>query len=1192
MSTLIVNYAFNALQLANPDGSLPAAATGCTVVTGPGTTALGNYPGALDFGAGGKAQVALPVSQLNHQKFCVRTVIKVDSPVTTRQNLVESAAVPFSLYLDAIAGSADYKAVVAVAPARFGWAGTSSEFAMPLKQGVWYAIDLIYDTDTVGVAVDGHVQSVCAFPDGTITPGTAPALFIGTWVDGARNPFHGKMAALQVHDGIPAELEALLDERRASPEWFITYKNQQLKATLNLGAPSGAITYDAAIDAYTQLYTAGLLMFTESVGAAFEMHGTIFAAYRALANKAALGYLISDEGNGGAPNTRKNLFSQGGMYWSGPTGAFPVLGQLYLDYELNGAAAWIGVPTAAATNIAGGQEQIFSGARMYHKTGQPKAHEVHGTILQRFLATGGVGTWGFPVSNEEDVKHGSTVLGRSSEFEHCTFYWRSGIGAFEVHGELREKYRSLNGPLGSLGFPTSDEQNTPGAPAPARCNSFEHGILLWFGNAASIIVVNPFKIFLGHLDTQESEGFLMGQNDLYFKVIIKEGGHELLSVRYPPSGDFGGNDIIDVNQSLPITLTPKLNSVFNVTFDIWESDGGAPFGGGDDHLGTYSHDLSAANGWGLRDNQGILNTGHFEKVNSFAWSIQPVVNEAALTEAQKWWGVQNIGTPELTYAQYGAAFRDVDPDPEWWDVTDWLDKLFYAIAVKGVAAGGNCFGMSLEGIYARKHRSLFSLPIDRFKDWNTVVGEFNIKHEYQVGAEAIWWFVGQFLSGNTHDPVDVFHATRDCFARGDNPVVCISQHWDFGGEPHCLMPVAWDDSAKPWKMKLHDPNFPGNTRDLLVDPDHNKFSYDGGTNRAYAGGAWDGGRLHYMPYCVLNERPRTPIWDAIALLVSGVIVLLGSDAETTSVTDEAGIDLNAFGPDSIARLKAKKPMTNKLVPLRGFHGAGAVAGEAFLGLAPRSGFQVVQPGKLDPRLVRNITFAELARSNALPAALKAVASDPQRSIALAGRDLKSIAADARTLAGLDPAARAALTSVLGAGTVGKNIRHAIKGKAKGELQYGIKDRLNEFRLSSPIAINEAVKLSVDDLGTSSGTMAMQATNSKTVTVELSSHLGAGRDRVRVMVNKLTTDAGKPLQVNVKPGLGGLDILSSSGAGKPEVTIETRIDGKLSRYNYTLPFDGGLRIRPSTVVGNGQLKVAKIDSLFGQLRDSVMIKPRT
>jgi hypothetical protein len=1186
-----VDYAFNALQLANPDGSLPTTASGCTVVAGPGATALGNYASALDFGAAGKAQVALPLPKLGHRKFCVRTVVKVDAPVTTRQNLVESAAIPFSLYLDAIAGSTDYKAVAAVAPKSSGWTGAATEFAIHLKTGVWYTLDLIYDTDTLGVAVDGHVQAVCAFPEGAIAPGTAPALFIGTWVDGARNPFHGQMAALQLHDGIPADLEAGLDERRGSPEWFITYKHQQIKATLNLGAPSGGITYDHAIDAYTQLYAAGLIMFHESVGAAFAMHGTIFTTYRALPNKAALGYLISDEGNAGAPNTRKSLFSRGGMYWSGATGAHPVLGQIYLDYELNGAAAWIGVPTAAAHDIAGGQEQIFQGARMYHKAGQPKAHEVHGSILQRFLATGSVGTWGYPVSNEENVRHGQSVLGRSSEFEGCTFYWRSGVGAFEVHGDIREKYRSLNGPLGQLGFPTSDEQNIPGASAPARCNSFEHGIVLWFGSAASMLVINPFKIHVGRIDTQEDEGFAMGQNDLYFRIVVKDGSHQLHNQRYPGSGDFGGHDILDFNHTLPLTLTPGIHSAYTVSFDIWESDSGAPFGEGDDHLGTYNHTLDAANGWGLRDHQGVMNTGHFGKVNSITWAVQPAVDESALTEAQKWWGVKNRGTPELTYRQYGAAFRDVDPDAEWWDLTDWLEKAFYSLVVKGVASSGNCFGMSLEGIYARKHRSLLSMPLDRFTDWNTVVGEFNVKHEYQVGAEAIWWFVGQFLSGNTHDPVDVFRETRNRFARGDSPVVCISQNYDFSGHPHCLMPVAWDDSAKPWKMKLHDPNFPGATHDLLVDPDHNKFSYQG-ASAAYSGGEWDGGRLHYMPYCVLNEQPRTPIWDAIGLLLSGVIFILGDDAETTSLTDDAGIDLDAFGADAIARLKAKKPLTNKLVSFRGFNGSGPVSGEALLGFQPRSGFTAIQPGKVDARLPANITFGELARANALPAALQPLAADPRRSLALAGRDLKSLAADTRVTTALDPAARAALTTIIGtARAAGKNVRHAVRGKTKGTLLYGIKHRLSEVRLSAPIAAHEAVTLSVDDLGTPSGTVAMQAPNARTVKLEMSSHLGVGRDNVRVMVENLATDAARTVKVNVKPGLGGVDILAASGGGHPEVTIETRINNKVNQYRYTLPFDGGIRIRPSTVVGNGELKVAKIDALFGQLRDSVMVKPK-
>src|SRR5262249_10768393 len=138
--------------------------------------------------------------------------------------------------------------------------------------------------------------------------------------------------------------------------------------------------------------------------------------------------------------------------------------------------------------------------------------------------------------------------------------------------------------------------------------------------------------------------------------------------------------------------------------------------------------------------------------------------------------------------------------------------------------------------------------------------------------------------------------------------------------------VGWDSSAKPWKLNICDPNWVGQVRSILVNPDNNTFSYDGGGHQ-YSGGEWSGGRLHYMPYSVLNVRPDTPIWDAIMLLLAGVIIILGSDGETESLTDESGTDLNAFGADAIARLKAKKPLDNKMVSYKGFNGDGAIASE-------------------------------------------------------------------------------------------------------------------------------------------------------------------------------------------------------------------------------------------------------------------------
>ncbi|HYW36195.1 MAG TPA: LamG-like jellyroll fold domain-containing protein [Balneolaceae bacterium] len=1189
MSSSIINYTFDDLQLSNPDGTLTTNATGCEVVTGPGSTDLGDYPKALNFGNAGKAQVNLPLDKLNKQKFCVRTLVKLDAPITARQNLAESNAIPFSLFLQPVSGSGDFKAVASVKPANYGWSTATSEFSTTtLSVGTWYLIDLIYDTDTLGIAVNGNVLSVTAFPNGTVNKGTNPKLFIGTWTDGARNHFQGSMAALQILDGIPDHLEALLDERRSSPEWFITYKHEEIKHRLNLGPVSGAISYDSAAGGYVQSYAHGLIMYSDYAGAAFEMHGAIYSTYKSLSNKSQLGYLVSDEQNAAAHGSRKNLFNRGGMYWSGATGAVPVTGQIYIDYERMGEASAIGLPVTASTNIAGGREQKFQRARMYHKSGAPRAYEAHGAILHKFLSTGGVSKWGFPISNEKNVQHNHHAVGRSSEFEHCTFYWHSGGGAFEVHGGIRKKYNDVGGPIGQLGFPTSDEQNIPGAPAPARCNSFQNGSILWFGR--NCLVCEPFKIFIGRLDTQEKEALLEGQNDLYFTVTVDENGHRILNKRFPDHGDYSNHDIDNIDQHLPLTITTNnIHSNVKVTFDVWEDD---PFGSRT-HMGTYSHTLKAANAWGMRENGGVLNTGSFHWVNSLTWAVQPTkTNLATLSESQKWWGkgTQNRGTAQLTRRQYADGFRDVDPEPEWWDAADWLRKLFYSAVVKGIASGGNCFGMSLEAIYAWKHRSLLSLPLDRFHKWSEIVKEVNVKHEYQVGDEAIWWFVAQFLTGHTHDPVEVFHSTRAAFARGDYPVLCLSENYDFSGDPHTVLPAGeWDTSSKPWKLKIFDPNFvtmPKKCeRYITIDPDQNTFNY-----MSYHGGQWSGGRLYYMPYCVLNDEPRTPVWDALTLLLNGTILILGGDAETESLKDESGVDLNAFGKDAINRLKAGKPLQNKIVPFKGFGGAGSIASEVYLRKDTASRFQVINPVLLDNRLPANIKLGDIAKSGKSGNKLKTVVSDKKHFNALSGRDLKSIAKDSHALANLSKSAKDTIKKLATSKAKGKSIRHQFKGNKKGKLQYAVKSGLNEFHLTAPVSKDEQLKVTLDNLRTPSAVMEFQSPKDKTTNIVITNNLGSKNDRVKMTIDNIGVKARKPLKVNVKPGLGGVEILSGQKTDA-NVSVETIIGGKTTKAKYSVSIDGGLRLRPSTINSNRELKTGKIETLFGPIKDGTLVKPK-
>ncbi|HEV8139078.1 MAG TPA: hypothetical protein VGP81_04860 [Pyrinomonadaceae bacterium] len=1231
MSTLILDYTLNTLTLANPDASCPANVTGCAVGTGPGATTLGTFPQALDFGGTGHFTVALPVTSLNRTKFCVRLVFKVDHPVTSRQNLVESTILPFSCYLVPGSGGSDFHLIASVTTDATGTGKASTQYHHTFHLTTWYAVDLVYDTDTLGVFVNDTIYSVHAFPDGTIAAGTGNQLFAGIASNGTSYPFNGSMAKLELHADIPIALESQIDERRAHPQWYLTYKEEAVKSSLAFGEPTLEFYYDLASSSWVQIFPGGVIMYNDANGQAFEMHGAILGAYWSLPNRAVIGYLISDEIDGATGGSRKSLFNQGGIYWSRRTGAIPVTGQIWVDYESMGESGAIGLPRSAAVAVGGGLRQTFERADMYLKAGAAKAFEVNGAILAKYLATGSTATWGFPVSNEGNIMKDSAVIGRISEFERCTIYWSASTGAYEVHGSIRDKYKAVHGPSGDLGFPTSDESDVPGASG-ARYNTFQHGSIVWFGSAAETYVCMAFDITLGRINTQESEGWLRGQNDVYMHASIEDNGHVIHSERIPSSGDSDGHNIFDVNKTFnlgPNGIVPNSPSrVIRFTLDIWDSD----WPDGDDHLGFFDHTLEMANAWGMRGNpSGLFNSGSFDNINSITWSVAPRINEALLTESQRWWGVQNRGTDPLTYAQYASAFRDVDSETEWWDITDWLEKAFYELVIDTLAKNGNCFGMSLESIYSKKHRSILRLPLDRFVDWEPVRNEFNIKHQYQVGASAIWWFVGQFLSGQTHDPVSVFRDTRAAFFSGCDPVLCISQNYDFSGAPHCILPIGWNDSVKPWQILIHDPNFPSMSagdpgpRILTVDPDANTYFYDGGGNK-YSGGEWTGGRMHYMPFDVVNERPRTPIYDAILLLLAGVIVILGSDSETISLTDENGVDLDAFGADSINRLKAGRNLTNKFVSVKGFDQTrdsrnidyqirecaqlpsdrprpedpkqprrprphGVLPSELYMRSERKQYSRVAPPNKRSGDDWKRLTLKEYLCQLA-PAAIRTNFAQPAHANYVAanqGRLLHYLSDDA-LIKEIIGAAIGDRPPVDPYPPVTKNFIHTTRGLRQGRLRYAVKQGFSELMLMGETVTAEPHRIEVRDLGTHTNTVTVKGTRDKAFNLEIHNKLGAGKDELRISISGIPLTAGGELKMNIKPGLGGVELVSAGQEIKATVRFEYKKSGGEIRSTFPVKEMGGVRVVPSTFITANQLKVNRINNLFGESLDSQLIQP--
>lgn len=1226
MSQAIIDYTLDSLTPANGDATYPATVTGCVVGTGPGTIPAGTFPNALDFSGGGELSVALPRAKWNDVKFVVRVVFRIPNAVTARQALVASTALPVALYVMPGSGSSAFHLVASVGVAAAGIGVASTQFVHDMQLGTWYTADLVYDTDTLALFVDDVIYSVHAFPDGAIAGASGDQLIAGVAVDGASNHFAGSMAALQVHDDIPLALETQLDERRSHPQWFLTYKEEEVKSQLGFGEPVTEFYYDLPSTSWIQDFPYGRIMYHDGNGQAFELHGAILAAYRALPNRVLAGFPISDEIAGARGGSRKNLFSSGGIYWSRSTGAIPVLGQIWVDYESMGESGAIGLPVSAATAVAGGTEQIFQGARMYLRNGTSKAFEVHGGILAKYLASGGPSAWGMPLGNEQDIMNGAAAIGRISEFERTSIYWSGHTGAFEVHGDIRTKYRDAGGPAGNLGFPTSDEGDIPGA-AGARYNTFEHGSITWFGSTSATFVSLPFNVYFQRIDTDESEGWLRGENDLYIYATFDDNGHIIHTERIPHSGDSDGHNIYEPKVLFNFggggIIPNSPDRTIKFTLDVWESD----WPDDDDHIGVFSYTLSMANAWGFRDRpDGIFNSGAVDGINSVTWAVQPIVDETKLTESNKWWGVENRSTATLTWSQYASAFSDVDSDTEWWDPTDWLAALFYEAVVKTLADKGNCFGMSLEAIYSKKHRSLFSLPIDRFPDWNSLVGEFNIKHQYQVGAPAIWWFVSEFLTGRTHNPSSVFLETELWNSIGSDPVICIAQNYDFSGGPHCILPVGWDRSAKPWRMLIRDPNVPAlqvndpGPRVLTVDPDANTFHYQG-KSRTYDGGEWSGGRFHYMPYCLLNEEPRTPIFEALMLLISGVILILGDDSETTSLTDENGVDLDAFGSDSVSRLQAGQSLTNKFVSVKGFDQSrddyqrncpplvpdrtrpprgddkprhprpkGVLPSEVHMRCEPRTLSPRVPPSRNKGTDWTRVTLKEYLCQLA-PAKVRETFARQQKFIAANdGRLMYHLLKEGAVQKIIGHAAVKPVPAGAGKPAISPNFIHRVRGLRGGELSYGVKRGLTQFMLTAKAETGEEHEFQVRDLGNHMRSVTVKGSRDKRFRLVVHNRLGVGNDHLRMVVDGIPLSAAGDLKINIKPGLGGIELVSAGQRINSTVNFEYRRGRDALNSSFALDAMDGLRIVPSTFITNNRLKVSRITSLFGNALSSSMVAP--
>jgi hypothetical protein len=135
--------------------------------------------------------------------------------------------------------------------------------------------------------------------------------------------------------------------------------------------------------------------------------------------------------------------------------------------------SFLGNPVADFQHVASGCRREFDGGNIYWAlpTG---AHEVHGAILDRYLAHGGPeGSLGFPRTNETIALD---TVGRFNIFEDGALYYFPWGNAYMLRGEILAKWNIMGRANSVLGYPISDEMVT--ADGLGVFNRFQYGIIV------------------------------------------------------------------------------------------------------------------------------------------------------------------------------------------------------------------------------------------------------------------------------------------------------------------------------------------------------------------------------------------------------------------------------------------------------------------------------------------------------------------------------------------------------------------------------------------------------------------------------------------------------------------------------------------------------------------------------------------
>ncbi|MDG3014192.1 alpha/beta hydrolase-fold protein [Speluncibacter jeojiensis] len=177
----------------------------------------------------------------------------------------------------------------------------------------------------------------------------------------------------------------------------------------------------------------------------------------------------------GTPDRRGrfNLFQNGSIYWTIPTGAHAVYGDILTEWGRQGFERGpLGYPTQdqIKTPNKTGQVQAFQIGAIYSSPGNG-THSVQGEIMKKYGTLGYEDSYlGFPKTNELGTPNGQA---RYNGFENGNIYWSAATGAWAIRfGPIWDAWQQSGFEAGKLGLPVGDQTDIP---AGGVTQNFQHG---------------------------------------------------------------------------------------------------------------------------------------------------------------------------------------------------------------------------------------------------------------------------------------------------------------------------------------------------------------------------------------------------------------------------------------------------------------------------------------------------------------------------------------------------------------------------------------------------------------------------------------------------------------------------------------------------------------------------------------------